>query len=62
MKAAIVVKMKEGYLVVERNIESISTDELLSGSVVSGSGTYHDEKLGRNIISILNPPGKEDAE
>ena len=61
MKAAVVIRMKEGYLVVERNVESISIDELLSGSVVSESGTYHDEKLGRNIISMLNPPKKEES-
>lgn len=61
MKAVLTVKMKSGYLLVAREIESLTVDEVCSGSVVEDDGYSYRDKVGRVAIGILNP-SKEDAD
>jgi hypothetical protein len=58
MKAVITVKIKAGYLVFERDIESLATEEVCSGSVIEDDGYGYRDKVGRIAAEILNPPKK----
>jgi hypothetical protein len=61
MKAMLTVKIKSGYLIVEREIESLTSEEICSGTVVGEDEYSYRDKAGRVAVDILNPPTKEEA-
>ena len=60
MKAVLTVKMKAGYLIVSREIDALTMEEICSGSVVEDDGYSSRDKVGRVAVDILLPP-KEPA-
>lgn len=56
MKAVITVKMKSGYLMVEREIDALTTEEVCNGAVVEDDGYSFRDKVGRIAADMLNPP------
>jgi len=61
MKVVLVVKMKSGYLLTEREIDSLTTEEVCSGTVVDTDSYNFRDKVGRVSVDILNPPKEEPA-
>jgi hypothetical protein len=59
MKAVVTVKIKSGYLIMEREIDSLLVDEVFCGSVVEDDGYGYRDKVGRIAVDILNPPKEE---
>jgi len=55
MKAVLTVKMKGGYLVAEREIESLTMDEVFSATIVDDDGYGTRDKVGRIAADILKP-------
>ena len=62
MKAVLTVKMKSGYLLIEREVIDLTAEEVCSGAVVEDDGYSYKDKVGRVAVEILNPPKKEDSD
>ena len=62
MKSVFIVRLKAGYLVMEREIANFTADELATGTVVEDDSWNHRDKVGRIAADILNPPKEEAKE
>ena len=62
MKAVLTVKMRSGYLIVEREIGSLTMEEISTGTVVEDDSWSHRDKVGRVAADILSPQKPETAE
>jgi hypothetical protein len=56
VKSVFIVRLKAGYLVMEREIATFTPDELVTGTVVEDDAWNHRDKVGRIAADILNPP------
>jgi len=55
MKAVFVVRLKKGYLIVERDAVAITADEMATATVVDDDSYSPRDKVGRITADILNP-------
>lgn len=60
MKAVFTVKLKKGYLIVERDTVAITADEIATATVVSEDTYSHRGKVGSIAVNILKPPKAEE--
>jgi len=56
MKAVLTVKMKNGYLVIERDIETVTVEEVIAGMAVDEDSYSYRDKVGRLAVDLLSPP------
>jgi hypothetical protein len=56
MKAVLTVKMKAGFLLIEREIFDLKAEEVCAGTVVGDDGYSYRDKVGRVAADILAPP------
>ena len=62
MKAVFVVRLKEGFLIVERDAVSITADEMATATVVDEESYSYRDKVGRIAVDILKPPKEASGE
>lgn len=62
MKAVLTVKLKDGYLIMDRFIDVLDPREVASGTVVSSNEFNPNDKVGRIAVAMLDQPEEEDSD
>ena len=62
MKAIVTIKLKYGYLIISREVESLTIEEIFSASLVTDGDYSHRDKVGRVAIELLEDELEEKEE